>query len=111
MTVLGQVDGVVAEPAADVVEDVAVDPAAGLPRDDTLTGRLGVPWWCGHRRYACARAFATVKRIEIDAVRPVCRPGECESDNGDRPCCRALVLGVLRIPLGLIGVLRIAFCA
>jgi hypothetical protein len=68
MTVLGQVDGVVAEPAADV-EDVAVDPAAGLPCDHTLAGRLGIPWWCGHRRYAFARAFATVKRIEINVLR------------------------------------------
>jgi hypothetical protein len=68
VTVLGKVDGVVAEPAADI-ENVAVDPAAGLPPDDTLAGRLGIPRWYGHRRYAFARAFPTVKGIEINALR------------------------------------------
>jgi hypothetical protein len=61
---LGQVDGIVAEPAADV-EDVTVDPATLLPCDDILLGRLGVPWWGGHSGEAFGRAFAAVKGIEI----------------------------------------------
>src|SRR6516225_8856223 len=34
-----------------------------------------------------------------------------EGRGGDGSCRRALVFGVLRIPLGLLGVLRIALCA
>src|ERR1700755_779306 len=34
-----------------------------------------------------------------------------EGHHGDNACRHALVFGVLRIPLGLIGVLRIALCA
>src|SRR6478752_6827381 len=49
VTAFGQVDGVVAEPAADI-EDVAVDPAASLPPDDTLAGRLVIPRWFCNRR-------------------------------------------------------------
>ena len=65
MSAFGQVDGVVAEPAADV-EDVTVDPAALLPRDDILLGRLGVPRWGGHSGKAFGRALAAVKGVEIE---------------------------------------------
>src|SRR6476646_2398985 len=113
MTVLGQVDGVVAEPAADV-ENVAVDPAAGLPPDDTLGGRRIIKKKSGHRRHAFARAFATVKGIKIDVL----RSGGClgptgggERDNWDGSRRLALVLSESRIPLGLQRVLVVAFGA
>src|SRR6185312_5848941 len=71
VTVLGQVDGIVAEPAADI-ENVAVNPAAGLPPDDTLAGRRVIPWWCGHRRDAFAQWSppCTANRPPPTAPRP-----------------------------------------
>ena len=101
------------KPAADV-EDVAVDPAAGLPPDHTLAGRLGIPWRCGHRSDAFTRAFATVKGIEIQVLRsggflgPL---GRGERDHWDGPRRHALVLSESWIPLGLQRVLVVTFGA
>ena len=57
---LGQVDGVVAEPTADI-ENVAVDPAAlFMPVDDVLLGRLVIPRRRRYRRDALGRALTAV---------------------------------------------------
>lgn len=64
VAVPGEVDRVVTEPAPDV-EHVAVHPAAGVPADDIVLGRFGVPRRCRDRREALAGAFATVERVEI----------------------------------------------
>ena len=65
MTLLGQVDGVVAEAAADV-EHLAVDQPGILPADDILLGSLGIPRRRGDRRHTLGGALTPVEGIEIE---------------------------------------------